>query len=98
MLKPHVGLLLAGPSSIISGADHLGHGGLSGLTILGGMLMFGCCGAESLKFKSPSEEIDHRRLNELFAALKGQGWNVQQVAEVEKCNCPCHVDGRQVMC
>ncbi len=60
--------------------------------------MFGCCGAESLKFKSPSEEIDHRRLNEVVEALKGQGWNVQQVAEVERCNCPCHVDGRQVMC
>lgn len=60
--------------------------------------MFGCCGAESLKFKSSSEEADPRRLNELTEALKGQGWNVQQTAKVEKCTCPCHVDGRQVMC
>ncbi|EKT4528314.1 hypothetical protein [Pseudomonas asiatica] len=40
-----------------------------------------------MKFKSPSEEINPRRLSEVFDALKGQGWNVQQVAKVEKCNC-----------
>lgn len=60
--------------------------------------MNGCCGGESLKFKTEAGEIDEKRLEESSEKLKAAGWPDTDIAWVKRCDCPCHQDGLQVLC
>lgn len=60
--------------------------------------MFGCCGAESRKFKNERGEIDQVRLDKLATEKQAAGWDEAKVEELRQCSCPCHQDGKQVLC
>ncbi|SBW84144.1 hypothetical protein PVE_R2G0114 [Pseudomonas veronii 1YdBTEX2] len=60
--------------------------------------MFGCCGAERMKFKPSEEEVDHDRLEKIVVDLTVGDWDDSVIEKLRGCSCPCHVDGRNVMC
>lgn len=60
--------------------------------------MFGCCGAERLKFKDEQGQIEQARLDKLATELKAAGWIEARVEKLRQCSCPCHQDGSQVLC
>lgn len=60
--------------------------------------MFGCCGAESRKFKTKQGEFDQARIDQLVAEKQKAGWSAGSIERLRQCSCPCHKDGMQVLC
>lgn len=60
--------------------------------------MLGCCGAERMKFKPNKDEVDQERLEKIVENLTVGDWDDSVIERLRVCSCPCHVDGRNVMC
>lgn len=51
-----------------------------------------------MKFIRDNGEVDHERLDKIVVELTVADWDDSVIENLRKCNCPCHADGRNVMC
>lgn len=60
--------------------------------------MFGCCGAEGVKFKTMEGAIDVARLNKLLNDMREAGLDEKHLERMKECECLCHQDGITCLC
>ncbi|MBF6043019.1 hypothetical protein P5706_34800 [Pseudomonas sp. ChxA] len=51
-----------------------------------------------MKFKPNEDEVDQERLEKIVENLTVGDWDDSVIEKLRVCSCPCHVDGRNVMC
>lgn len=64
--------------------------------------MIGCCGKELVKFRTRGGKVDNERLSTLEERVNREAKSEHLAQEIlnniKQCDCPCHIDGTNILC